>query len=163
MKNDGLSVREGVIAAGETAPDFMLLDQDRNEWKLSEALEAGDVVLSFFPMAFTGVCGSEMACARDESAQWKDSGATFVGISCDSFAVQNAWAEKEGYGHRLLADMHRQVCRAYGLYWADLNVASRGTVIVTKGADGAPTVRWSQSREVMDAFKLDEVVAAAKG
>lgn len=162
MKNDHLTARETVVSAGEAAPDFTLLDQDRNEWKLSDAVAKGDVILSFFPMAFTSVCGDEMSCVRDESARWKETGAAFVGVSCDSFAAQKAWAEKEGYTHPLLADMHRQVCRAYGLYWADLNVASRGTVIVTKGGDGSPVVKWSQGREVMNAFKLDEVLSAIR-
>lgn len=163
IRNDNLTPRDSVIPAGEAAPDFTLLDQDRNEFKLSDALEKGDVVLSFYPMSFTSVCGTEMACVRDEAAQLAQSGANVVGVSTDSFAVQNAWAEKEGFKHTLLADMHRQVCQAYGLYWADLNVASRGTVIVTTGGpdgNGTPVVKWSQAREPGEAFKLDEVLGA---
>lgn len=162
MNNDHLTPRETLIGAGEPAPDFTLLDQDRNEWSLSAALSEGDVVLSFFPMAFTSVCETEMSCVRDEATQFREAGAHVVGISCDSFAVQKAWAEKEGFTHRLLADMHRQVCKAYGLYWPDLNVASRGTVVVTKHDDGAPIVKWSQGREVMNAMEPQEILAAVR-
>ena len=81
-------------------------------------------------------------------------GATVVGIYCDSFAAHKAFAEQEGLEIPLLADMHREVCRAYGLYWADLNVASRGTVIV--GPDRV--VRWVEAREPGNAFTLDTVL-----
>ena len=159
MKNDHLTPRDSIIPAGEQAPDFTLLDQDRGEFKLSEAVASGDVVLCFYPMSFTGVCGTEMECVDKETARWQKDGAKVVGVSCDSFAVQKAWTEQAGYSHTLLADMHREVCKAYGLYWADLNVASRGTVIVTKGEAG-PTVKWSQAREVGNAMDFEEVLAA---
>ncbi len=159
MKNDHLTPRPAVISAGETAPDFTLLDQNRKEWKLSEHIQKGDVVLAFYPMSFTAVCGTEMECINKEFDRWTKAGAQLVGISCDSFAVQKAWADQAGYKQTLLADMHRQVCKAYGLYWPDLNIASRGTVIITKGKDGKPTVKWSQSREVKTAMNFEEVMA----
>lgn len=160
MANEHLRPRETPISAGEEAPDFVLLDQDRKEWRLSEALERGEVVLCFYPMAFTGVCGTEMRCITDEMARWQQKGAQVVGISCDSFAVQKAWADQMGFKHTLLADMHRSVCRAYGFYWPELNVASRGTVVIGKGENGKPIVRWSQAREVKSAMSFDEVLAA---
>ena len=64
-------------------------------------------------------------------------------------------AESLGLTHRLLADMHREVCKAYGFYFADLNVASRGTVIVGKNG----RVAWVQARELKNAMNLDEVIA----
>lgn len=160
MRNDHLKPREKPIAAGDPAPDFTLLDQNRKEWKLSDAAKIGDVVLCFFPLAFTGVCGTEMKCVNDEMASWKKKGARVVGISCDSFATLKAWADKEGYQQTLLADMHRQVCRAYGLFWPDLNVSSRGTVIVGKSSDGKGKVKWVQAREPKTAMKWEEVLAA---
>lgn len=160
MRNEHLTPRETPIAPGEPAPDFTLLDQHRSEWRLSEKLANGDVVLCFFPMAFTDVCGREMDCVHKEIPVWQAKGLQLAGISCDSFAVQKAWSEQTGYGFPLLADMHREVCKAYGLYWPDLNVASRGTVIVTRNADGRPTANWVQAREVMAAMDWDEVMAA---
>lgn len=160
MANESLTPRDTVISAGEPAPDFTLMDQNRDEWTLSKALESGDMVLCFFPMAFTDVCGTEMTCISQEMAQWQQSGAQMVGVSCDSFATLKAWSDAAGYRQTLLADMHRAVCKAYGLYWPELNVASRGTVIVTKGADGSPVVKWSQGREVKQGMDFGEVLAA---
>ena len=157
-RNDLLTARSSLIGVGEVAPDFTLLDQDRKEWTLSEAVKKGDVALCFVPLAFTGVCSTEMGCISKDAGKWSGKGATVVGISCDSFAVQRAWAEKEGYTQRLLADMHRQVCKAYGLYWADLNVAQRGTVVIGKAADGKGKVKFVEAREPSKAMDWERVL-----
>ncbi|MEM9372276.1 MAG: redoxin domain-containing protein [Planctomycetota bacterium] len=156
-----LPTRDSVLQPGDTAPDFTLLDQDRNEWTLSEAAAEGPVVLCFYPLAFTGVCGTEMECVTRELERWSEQGARIVGISCDSFASQNAWAEQIGLKHPLLSDMHRAVCKGYGLYWADLNVASRGTVIVERDPTGGLKVSWSEAREPGEAMDFDAVLDAA--
>lgn len=156
-----LPTRDSVLQPGDAAPDFTLLDQERNEWTLSEAADRGPVVLCFYPLAFTGVCGTEMECVTKEFSRWSDKGAQIVGISCDSFATQGAWAEQMGFKHPLLADMHRAVCKGYGLYWGDLNVSSRGTVIVEKNDAGELKVTWSQAREPGEAMDFDAVLEAA--
>lgn len=148
--------REAILAVGEAAPDFELQTQDRKPWRLSAALKEGDVVLCFFPFAFTSTCGTEMKCITEETARWRDKGMQVVGVSCDSWAALRAWAEKEGYTHTFLSDLHRTVCRGYGLYWGDLNVAWRGTVVI--GRRGK--VIWSQKREIKNAMAFDEVLAA---
>lgn len=160
MRNDHLSVRHEAIRVGDVAPEFTLLDQNKKLWSLSEAVKKGDVVLCFYPMAFTGVCGMEMKCVSAEMAKWAAKQAQVVGISCDSFAVQKAWSEAEGLKQTLLADMHRQVCQGYGFYWPELNVASRGTVVIGKDASGKGKVKWVQAREIKAAMKWEEVMGA---
>jgi peroxiredoxin len=147
------------LAVGETAPDFVLKDQNRADWKLSDAVKKSDVVLCFFPLAFTGVCSTEMKCVNDEMAKWQAKGAQVVGISCDSFATLKAWADQMGLKQTLLADMHRDVCKAFGLYWPDLNVSTRGTVILAHDPSGTPKVKWIQAREPGKAMSFDEVLA----
>ncbi len=159
MKNDQLKPRETPLAVGDAAPDFTLQDQNRKEWKLADALKLGDVALCFYPLAFTGVCGTEMKCVNDEMASWTKKGAHVVGISCDSFATQKAWADSMGLKQTLLADMHRQVCKACGLYWPDLNVSSRGTVVIGKSTTGVGKVKWSQARQPGAAMNFEEVLA----
>ena len=156
MANEHLKPREGPITVGETAPDFTLMDQNRGEWKLSEQLKRGDVVLCFYPLDFSPVCSTEMKCVTDEMSKWTSKGAQVVGVSCDSFFVHKAWSEALGLKQTLLADMHRAVCKAYGLYWPDMNVSGRGTVVI--GRDGR--VKWVQHREIKSAMKFDEVLAA---
>ena len=149
-----------VIKAGSTAPDFTISTQDREDWSLAEAIKKSDVVLCFFPFAFTSVCGTEMECLSKEMNRWNAAGATAVGISCDSFAALKAWAERDGYTNTMLSDIHRSVCQDYGLYWAELNVAQRGTIVIGQSDDGVGSVKWSQAREPGKAMDLDEVLAA---
>lgn len=159
MANEHLKPRERPLSVGETAPDFVLPDQTKKEWRLSDAVKKGDVVLCFFPLAFTSTCSVEMKCVNDEMANWQKKGATVVGVSCDSFATLKAWAEQMGLKQTLLSDIHRQVCKAYGLFWPELNVSQRGTVVIGKAADGNGKVKWAEGREPGKAMKWDEVMS----
>lgn len=154
-----LAPRSTPVGVGELAPEFTLPDQAKAEWKLSDHVRKGDVALCFFPFAFTGVCSVEMRCISDEMAKWAAKGATVVGVSCDSMFANKAWAEKEGFKHTLLSDLHRSVCKAYGLYWADMNVANRGTVVIGKSADGKGKVKFVQARPPSQAMKWEDVLA----
>lgn len=159
MANETLTPRDKAIAVGEAIPDFTLQTQDRKDWRLADSVKQGDVVLCFFPFAFTGVCGNEMQCVTREMENWRKKGATVVGVSCDSPFVLKAWAEKEGFKHPLLSDQHRRVTKGLGLYWADMNTTNRGTVVVAKDESGRGKAKWVQTRQPGNAMKWDEVVA----
>ncbi len=159
MPNEHLSARPSPLTIGEVAPDFTLPTQDRQDFKLSDAVKKGDVVLCFYPFAFTGVCSAEMKCVSSDFAKWSTKGATVVGVSCDSMFTNKAWAEKEGYTQTLLSDLHRQVAKAYGLHWADLNVATRGTIVIGQSSDGKGKVKFAQSREPGKAMDWDSVLS----
>jgi peroxiredoxin len=158
VKNPHLTPRTAPFAQGDIAPDFTLTTQDRAEWKLSDAVKKGDVVLAFYPLAFTGVCSTEMKCVSDDFAKWSAKGATVVGVSCDSFASNKAWAEKEGYKQVLLSDIHRDVCKGYGLYWGDLNVANRGTVVIKQSADGKGKISFVEARPPGQAMTWNQIL-----
>lgn len=158
MANESLTARSAPISVGEAAPDFTLMDQDRNEWKLSDHVKERDVVLCFYPLDFSPVCSTEMKCITDEFAAFSGKGAEVVGISGDSFFTHKAWADALGLKQRLLADMHRQVCKAYGFYFPDLNVPSRGTVVIGQNPSGKGKVKWVQAREIKDAMRSAEVI-----
>lgn len=155
--NAHLKPRATPIALGDTAPDFTLPDQNRDEISLKSLLaKGGDVVLSFYPFAFTSVCGDEMSCYTKDRPKFEAQGATVVGISCDSFAANKAWTEQNHLGIPLLSDLHRSVCRAYGFYWPDMNVAARGTVVLAPSGK----VKWVSAREPKQAVKTSDVLAA---
>ena len=159
MANEHLKPRSSPIALGEPAPDFTLMDHNKQEWRLSDAVKQGDVVLSLFPFAFTSVCGLEMQCVTREMDSWKSKGAQVVGVSCDSMFVLKAWGEKEGFTHTLLSDQHRAITKALGLYWADMNTTNRATVVIGQSPDGHGTVKWMQARQPGSAMKWDEIIA----
>ena len=156
--SDALTPRDTPLREGDPAPDFTLKDQNKNDWTLSAALAKGDVVLCFFPMAFSPVCSNEMKCVTEEMEKWSEK-AQVVGISCDSFFALKAWADQLGLKQPLLADMHRRVNKAYGLYWEEMNISKRGTFVITRGEGGRPTVKWAQARDTPQAMNFDEVLA----
>ncbi len=155
-----LTERETPIQPGETAPDFTLKAQNKEDWSLAEAVKKGDVALCFYPMDFSPVCSTEMKCITDDFAKFEQTGAQVVGVSCDSFFVHEAWANQLGLKQTLLADMHRQVCKAYGFYWPDLNISKRGTVVIGQSDDGIGKVKAVQTRDIPQALTSDELLAA---
>lgn len=119
------------LTAGTPAPDFTLPDQDKKDWKLSDYLGKKPVVLFFYPLDWSPTCTRENACfTKDYSkfAKW----AEVAAISIDSVWSHKAWQEKMGLKHRLLADMHRSVTKAYGLYHSGANISQRATVLIDK-------------------------------
>lgn len=157
--NSELKARETMLAAGDAVPDFTLQTQDRSEWKLSDAVKKGEVVLALFPFAFTGVCGTEMKCVTQEMNAWSKKGANIVGLSCDSSFALKAWAEKEGFTHTILSDQHRQVTKALGMFWADMNTTQRGTVVIAQDPSGKAKVKWAQARQPGSAMNWEQVLS----
>jgi mycoredoxin-dependent peroxiredoxin len=137
-----------MVAVGDAAPDFELLDQDRRPVRLS-ALRGSPVVLVFYPFSFTPVCATELATLRDERAVFDDLGATILAVSCDTYAVHRAWAERQNFGFRLLADFwpHGEVAQAYGVFDDERGCAGRGTFVI----DREGRVRWTVTRPIPEA------------
>lgn len=102
------------------------------------------MVLCFYPLAFTEVCSAEMRCVNSDFRRMDGQGHDGGGGLLRLFRRQQHWAEKEGYTQDLLCDMHREVCKAVGLFWADLNVSSRGTIVIPKSATAWPRRRLSR-------------------
>ena len=128
-----------VPAVGEAAPDFELLNQYGEPVRLSD-LRGRNVVLVFFPFAFSGICTGELCEIRDNLALFEDADAVVLGISVDSKFAQRAYAEKEGYAFDLLADFwpHGAVAEQYGVFDAGSGMAKRGTFII----DASGIVRY---------------------
>jgi len=150
-----LPARETPLDVGDAAPDFTLFDTERNEVSLESLLADGrELVLSFFPFAFTSVCSSEMECFSADKALFEGKNANVVGVSCDSFAANKAFAEKHNVQVPLLCDMHRAVCRAFGVHWPEMNAAKRATFII--GPD--KKIRWRSVREPGEAIENKELL-----
>lgn len=120
-----------VPETGQPAPDFELLNQYGEPVRLSD-YRGQNVVVVFFPFAFSGICTGELCEIRDNIAGFKDSNATVLAISVDSKFAQRAYAEQERLGFDLLADFwpHGVVARSYGVFDAASGMALRGTFII---------------------------------
>ena len=124
------------LQIGDVAPDFELMDQDKNVVKLS-ALKGRRVVLLFYPMDFSPVCTTEHCAFSPELGRIKADADTVVyGVSCDSPFCHAAFKKQFNIAYDLLADPTRKMAQAYGM-WAGLepyNCTKRGTVVI--GKDG---------------------------
>lgn len=106
------------IKAGDKAPDFTLVSKTANGpeiVKLSELTAKSPVVLLFFPMAYTGVCTTEMCDISNGISEYENLNAQVVGISGDNPFAQEAWAQKEGITIPLLSDYEHSAAKAYGV------------------------------------------------
>ena len=130
------------IAVGAKAPDFTLKTKTADGLKdvrLGENLGKSQVVLLFFPAAFTGTCTQEMCDMTSGLGEYSNLGAQVYGISVDTPFAQEAWAKQHKIGITLLSDMDKTVTRAYGVVLptklAGLYEASARAAIVI-GRDG---------------------------
>ena len=83
------------IEIGKEAPNFTLKNQFGEEVSLSDYRGQKNVVLVFFPMAFTGICTGELCEIRDNKSSFESDDVQVIGISCDATPSQKAFAEKE--------------------------------------------------------------------
>jgi thioredoxin-dependent peroxiredoxin len=100
---------------GDHIADFALADQTGAVRKLSDLLEAGPVVLFFYPAAMTYGCTKESCHFRDLKAEFEAIGAQRVGISADAVEKQLQFAEKHDFDYPLLSDPDRAVAEAFGV------------------------------------------------
>ena len=119
------------IAIGADAPEIVLPDQDKKEFKLSAYKGQKPVVLFWYPLDWSPTCTKENACFSQDLSRFSKY-AEVAAISIDSTWSHKAWQEKMGLKHRLLADMHRKATKDYGLFFPAANISQRATVIVDK-------------------------------
>jgi peroxiredoxin len=135
------------IEVGSQAPDFTLMNQDRQPVTLSAVLENGPAILAFLPGAFSAVCTTEMCTFRDSIAALGAAHAQVLGITTDTFFTLKAWADQQRFNFPLLSDYNKDVIRQYDVVNPDMiglkNIAKRAVFVI----DRAGTVRH---REVLD-------------
>ena len=141
------------IAVGLAAPDFSLRNQHGAHVRLSEFAGAKDVVLVFYPFAFSGVCTDELGVIRDRIDQIVDERTEVLAISCDHRYSLRAYADRGGYEFSLLSDFwpHGEVSCAYEAFDERLGCSARATVVV----DRAGTVRWAVHNDIEEARNFE--------
>jgi peroxiredoxin len=130
-----------MIAAGETAPDFTLKDQDGETVSLAD-FRGRKLLIVFFPFAFSGVCSDQLSLYQsDLKPQLAEKGIEMVGISIDHIHALRAFQEKLGIDTTLLADFEPkgEVAKAYGSWFEPAGMANRTLVLVDE--DGK--VEWA--------------------
>jgi len=142
------------VEIGDEAPDFELSDQHGTPVRLSSFRGTKNVVLVFYPLAFSGVCSGELCGLRDDFPEVTRDDVELLTVSVDSTFKHRAWADAENFGFGLLSDFwpHGDVAKAYGVFNDERGVAVRGTFVIDKGG----VVRWKvvnpipQARDIAD-------------
>jgi len=142
------------VEVGDKAPDFELKDHHGATVKLSSFAGQKNVVLVFYPLAFSGVCTGELRAMRDEFPEVSRDDVELLTASVDSTFTLRAWADAEHFQFELLSDFwpHGAVAREYGVFDENLGIATRGTFIIDKNG----VVRWKVVNPVPQARDIAE-------
>ena len=128
------------LAIGSMAPDFELVNQHGQKISLSSFQGKKNVVVIFYPFAFSGICTGELCALRDDLAAFQNEKVELISISCDPMYANKVFAEQEGYKFQVLSDFwpHGDIAKAYGVFDENRGCATRGSFII--GTDGK--IKW---------------------
>lgn len=113
------------VHTGEPAPLFRLFDTDKKETSLSE-YKGQNVVLLFFPLAFTSVCTAELCSVRDNLKMYEDLSAQPIGISVDSLFTLAKYKAEQNLNFPLLSDFNKDASKAYGALYENFGFGMKG-------------------------------------
>ena len=124
------------ITIGQASPDFKLFNSDKKEISLSD-YKGKNLLILFFPQAFTGTCTTELCTMRDNITTYSSLNTEIVGISVDSLFTLGAYKKDQNLNFDLLSDFNKNVCKEYDSYLQDfafgmIGVSKRSAFIVDK-------------------------------
>ncbi len=124
------------LSVGTKAPDFKLFNTEKKEVSLAD-FKGKNLVIQFFPAAFTGVCTKQMCATRDDVSFFDNMNASAIGVSVDSPFALKEFKEKNKINFDLLADTNKELINAYDMVLENFtlgmkNVANRGVIVLDK-------------------------------
>jgi mycoredoxin-dependent peroxiredoxin len=134
-----------MLTVGSTAPDFTLRDQNRQPVTLSDYHGAKNVLLVFFPLAFTGICEGELGQLRDHLPDFENDHSVALAISVGPPPTHKVWAAESGFLFPVLSDFwpHGAVSQAYGVFNDDAGYSNRGTFVI----DRSGVIRFAEMKQ----------------
>ncbi|MGW0041109.1 peroxiredoxin [Rhodococcus sp. NPDC003348] len=122
------------LAVGTVAPDFTLKDQNNQDVSLSDYRGRKNVLIVFYPLAFTGTCQGELCRVRDTLPTFENDDTAVVAISVGPPPTHKIWSAEQGYTFPLLSDFwpHGEITQAYGVFNEKAGYPNRGTFVVDK-------------------------------
>ncbi|MEO8816063.1 MAG: peroxiredoxin [Mycobacterium sp.] len=153
-----------MLAVGGVAPDFTLRDQDQQPVTLSDYRDAKNVLLVFFPLAFTGICQGELDQLRDQLPNYVNDDSAVLTVSVGPPPTHKVWAAESGFLFPVLSDFwpHGAVSQAYGVFNDDTGFANRGTFVI----DRSGIIRFAEMKqpgETRDQQLWVDALSALKG
>ena len=149
-----------MIKVGDKASDFALMDQDRNEVKLSNN-RGKRVLLSFHPLAWTKVCAEQMKSLETNARVFSELNTVALGISVDTAPSKNAWAKELGIEiTRLLSDFwpHGAIAKSYGIFREKHGTSERANIII----DEEGVVTFVKVYEISQLPDINEIIEFLK-
>ncbi|GAY17016.1 putative peroxiredoxin [Mycobacterium sp. shizuoka-1] len=133
------------VGVGSPAPDFTLKDQNGQPVTLSAFQGAKNVLLVFFPLAFTGICQGELDYVRDHLPEFENDDTATLAISVGPPPTHKVWATQSGFLFPVLSDFwpHGAVAQAYGVFNDDAGISNRGTFVI----DRSGIVRFAECKQ----------------
>ena len=152
------------IQVGDKAPNFKLFGSDLKEVSLSD-FAGKKVVVHFFPLAFTGVCTTQLCTMRDSFGYYEGLNATVIGISVDSPFVLAKFKEEQAYQFPLLSDFNKEVSQAYGAFYDEFvfnlkGVAKRAAFVIDESGKIIYVEVLESAGDLPDFNAIKEVVAS---
>jgi len=137
-----------VLDVGTPAPDFTLRDQNNRPVTLSDyrtGENPRDVLVVFFPLAFTGVCEGELGAIRDQLPLYENDHSAVIAISVGPPPTHKIWSIESGFTFPVLSDFwpHGKVAQDYGVFNEDAGYPNRGTFVV----DRSGIIRFAEMME----------------
>ena len=147
------------VEVGSKAPDFTLPNQDRQPVTLSD--QAGkNVVLAFFPAAFTSVCTKELCTFRDSLSKLNDANAVVYGISVDTPFTLKEFAAQQHLNFPLLSDFNKEAIGKYDVRNEDMlglrGISKRAVFVIDKQG----RIAWSKVYDIPQQPDNAEIFAA---
>ncbi|HEY0453002.1 peroxiredoxin [Actinophytocola sp.] len=141
------------VEIGSKAPEFTLKDYNNQQVALSSFRGKSNVLLVFYPFAFSGICQGELCQLRDELADYSSADVQVLGVSVDTPFSLKAWAQQQNYQFPLLSDFwpHGAVATTYGVFNEAAGLANRGTFLIDK----AGVVRFTEINQPGEARDQD--------
>lgn len=153
-----------MLQTGTEAPDFTLKDQNGQPVTLSDFRDAKNVLLAFFPLAFTGICQRELDEIRDRLSNYVNGDTQTLAISVGPPPTHKVWATQREYTFPVLADFwpHGAVARAYDVFNDDAGYPNRGTFVIDRGG----VIKFAEMKapgEPRDQVVWTDALAALRG
>lgn len=152
-----------MLKIGDKAPAFKLVNTDKQEVSL-ETIKGKNVVLLFFPFAFTGVCTAELCGVRDDISNYSKLDAEVLAISVDSPFTLIKFKELEKYPFHLLSDFNKEAIKAYDCMYETFalgtkGVAKRSAFVIDKEGVIQYAEVLEAASDVPNLIKVKEVLA----
>lgn len=135
----------GALEVGAVAPDFTLKDQNGRPVSLSDYRGAKNVLLVFFPLAFTGICQGELGEIRDHLPTYENDTTATLAVSVGPPPTHKVWSAQNGFLFPVLSDFwpHGAVSQAYGVFNEAAGIPNRGTFVVDRGG----VIRFAECKQ----------------